>query len=137
MKNALVRLAVGAALLAVPAAAQAVPVIRWHCANGLAFASMTDDAAGTFTVRRAGYCSWEPYSVTVAVVNEGTETGQDHSLYEAQAYRSLTDPDWHGARATEPSPRLRREIDRAEVRGAISVSRDQLPRAVAQAVARN
>ena len=137
MKNALVRLAVGAALLAVPAAAQAVPVIRWHCSNGLAFASLTDDAAGTLTVRRAGYCSWEPYTVTVDVVNEGTGTGQGHNIYEAQAYRSLVDRDWRGARATEASPRLRQEIDRAEVRGAITVSRDQLPRSVAQAVPRD
>ncbi len=137
MKQALVRFALGTMLLVVPAAAQAVPVIRWHCANGLAFASVTDDATRSVTVRRAGYCAWDPYTVTVAVVNDGAETGQDHNLYEAQAYRSLTDPDWRAARAVEPSPRLRREIDRAEVRGAITVSRDQLPNSVARAVPRD
>ena len=137
MNRAFLRPALLAVLLTLPAAAEAVPVIRWHCANGLAFASMADDAAGTFTVRRAGYCSWEPYTVTVAVVDDGAETGQDHNLYEAQAYRSLTDPDWRAARAVEPSARLKREIDRAEVRGAITVARDQLPNSFAREVPRD
>lgn len=137
MNRTFLRPALLALLLTLPAAGQAVPVIRWHCANGLAYASLSDDAAGTLTVRRAGYCAWEPYTVTVAVVDDEAETGQDHNLYEAQAYRSLTDPDWRAARAVEPSPRLRREIDRAEVRGAITVSRDQLPNSVARAVPRD
>ena len=137
MTRAFLRPALLAVLLTLPGAAQAVPVIRWHCANGLAFASIADDAAGTFTVRRAGYCSWEPYTVTVDVVSDGADTGRDHNLYEAQAYRSITDPDWRAARAVEPSPRLRREIDRAEVRGAITVSRDQLPNSVARALPRD
>src|SRR5688572_16802102 len=132
MNRAFLRPALLAVLLTLPAAAEAVPVIRWHCANGLAYASMTDDATRAVTVRRAGYCSGETYTVTVDVVNEGTGTGQDHNLYEDQAYRSITDPDWRAARAVEPSPRLRREIDRAEVRGAITVSRDQLPNSVAR-----
>ena len=136
MNKPFVRLAVGAVLLAIPAAAQSVPVIRWHCSNGLAFASVTDDATGAVTVSRAGYCSWEPYTVNVAVVNDGDEAGRDYNLYEVQAFQSLTDRDWRAARALEPSPRLRREIDRAEVRGEIAVSRDRLPRAVAQGVPR-
>jgi hypothetical protein len=137
MNRAFLRPALLAVLLTLPAAAEAVPVIRWHCANGLAYASMTDDATRSVTVRRAGYCSWEPYTVTVDVVDDGAGTGRDHNLYEAQAYRSITDPDWRAARAFEPSPRFRREIDRAEVRGAITVSRDQLPNSVARAVPRD
>lgn len=136
MTRAFLRPALLAALLTLPAAAQAVPVIRWHCTNGLAFASIADDAAGTFTVRRAGYCSWEPYTVSVTVVGEEAATGRDHNVYEAQAYDSLTDRDWRSARSIEPSPRLRREIDRAEVRGAITISRDRLPRALTRGLPR-